>query len=124
MSPTPYLGEAAILYVLTRPTAEGFVVKTGGKTPTVVVIIIALQLVVGLASVGRCIFSLRRWLRNRMTMVVLMPRVQFRVWLGLLLTALIVFLLGKTIIALILLLLAQFFPRYRNAKLPMQTASE
>ena len=124
MSPTPYLGEAAILYVLTRPTAEGFVVKTGGKTPTVVVIIIALQLVVGLASVGRCIFSLRRWLRNRMTMVVLMPRVQFRVWLGLLLTALIVFLLGKTIIALILLLLAQFFPQCRNARLRVQKARE
>ena len=119
----PYLGEAATLYVLTRSPADGFAVKTGGSIPVLVVIIIALQLVVGLASVSRCIFSLRRWLRDQANRVALSQRGQFAVWLALLASAFVLLMLGNKLVGMILLLLAQFFPRCRNVKPSAQMAS-
>ena len=80
----PYLGEAAILFVLTRSPEKGFDIKTGGSIPALVILIIAGQLLIGLASISRCIVSLRLWLRSQADMVVLKPQVQFIVWLALL----------------------------------------
>lgn len=120
----PYLGEAAILYVLTRSPADGFAVKTGGSIPALVVMIIAFQLIVGVASVSRCIYSLRRWLRTQAEMVASSQRAQFIVWLALLASAFVLLMLGNKLVGMILLLLAQFFPRCRNVKLPAQTAKE
>lgn len=112
----PYLGEAAILYVLTRSPATGFAVKTGGSIPMLVIVIIAFQLLVGMTSVFRCIYSLRRWLRSRMEMVVLHQQTQFLIWASLLASAFVLLLFGNKLIGMILLLLAQFFPRCRRRK--------
>jgi hypothetical protein len=106
----PFLGEAAILFVLTRLPAKGFSVTTGGAIPTVVYLGLAVQLVLGLGLLSWSLFSLRRWLRDRPHMVALLPRAQLGVWLGLLLAGLVRFFLGKVAIGLILVLLAQFFP--------------
>ena len=116
----PYLREAAILFVLTRSPAPGFPVTTGGSIPTVVFIGIAVQLVIGLGLVTACFFSLRRWLRNRPNMIALLPRAQFRTWLGFLLTGLAVLLVDQVAITVILLLLAQFFPGCRKRSLSVE----
>jgi hypothetical protein len=50
----------------------------------------------------------------------LSQRLQFAVWLGLLVSAFIVLLFGNKLVGIILLLLAQFFPRCRRCKLPAQ----
>jgi hypothetical protein len=113
----PYLGEAAILFVLTRSPAEGFTIKTGGKIPALVLIIVGGQLLIGLAAICRSIYSLRGWLRERPNTIVMLPQVQFRVWLGLISGALLLFLFGKTLLALILLLVAQLFPQCRRQKI-------
>lgn len=112
----PYLGEAAILYVLTRSPAAGFAVNTGGTVPTLVIVIVGFQLLVGAAAMLRCIYSLRRWLRNRTEMVVLHQQTQFLVWASLLASAFGLLLFGNKLIGMILLLLAQFFPRCRRRK--------
>jgi hypothetical protein len=114
----PFLGEAGILFILTRAPAEGFSVITGGSIPTVVFIGIAVQLLIGLGLVVTRIFSVRRWLRNRQNMIALLPRAQFGVWLGLLLTSLAMLLLDQVAIAIILLLFAQLFPGCRKRRLP------
>jgi len=116
----PYLGESAILFIQTRSPENGLAIKTGGSIPALVFIIIGGQLVIGVGGITRCIFSLRRWLENRSSKIVMLQQAQFKVWMGLLLAALIAFLLGKMLIALILLLAAQFFPRCRQ--LPKPTA--
>lgn len=115
----PFLGEAAILFNLTRSPARGFSVTTGGSIPAITIIIIAVQLVAGLTSVSMCIVRLRSWRRNRPNLTVLLPRAQFRFWLGLLAASLVLFALGKVAFALIMLLLAQFFPRCRCRKSPV-----
>ena len=112
----PFLGEAAILFVLTRPPAEGFSVKTGGSMPTVVLIGLAVQILLGFGWFSLSLFSLKRWLKNRSNMVVPLPWIQFGVWLSLLLAVLALLVLGKFATAIILLLAAQLFPRCRGHK--------
>lgn len=116
----PYLGEAAILYVLTRSPAEGFTITTGGSIPTLVIVIIAFQLLVGAASVFGCIYSLRNWLKNRAEQIVLHQQAQFLVWAALLASALVLWLFGNKLIGMTLLLLAQFFPRCRRRTRALQ----
>lgn len=112
----PYLGEAAILYVLTRSPADGFPIKTGGTIPVLVIVIIALQLLVGTTSVLRCIYSLRRWLKDQNEIVILHQQSQFLVWASLLASAFILLLFSSKLIGVMLLLLAQLFPRCRRRK--------
>lgn len=114
----PYLGEAAILFILTRSPQPGFAVKTGGSIPALVLIIIGTQLAIGLAGILRCAFSLRRWLRERSGYVVLHERAQFAVWFTLLFGGIALFLFGLPLIALALVLVAQFFPRHSSCLKP------
>lgn len=109
----PYLGEAAILFVLTRSPEAGFEAKTGGAIPKLVFIIIGVQTLIGLIGILGCTLRLRRWLREKSDYVVLHARAQFVVWLILLIGATVLFLLGKPLGALALMLGAQFFPRHR-----------
>ena len=113
----PFLGEAAILFVLTRLPAKGFSVTTGGSIPTVVYIGLAVQLALGLVLLSCTLFSLRRWLRDRPHMFALLPRAQVAFWLALLLTGLVMFSFGQMAIGLILVLLAQFLPGCRRHEL-------
>lgn len=115
----PYLGEAAILYVLTRPLAPGLAIKSGGSIPPLVNIIISAQLLIGLIGILVSATSLRRWLKNRDRMIVLGQKAQFKVWVALILAGLFTFLVGKAAIAFILMLLAQFFPQCRKTKHPV-----
>jgi hypothetical protein len=118
----PYLGEAAILFVLTRPVAPGLAIRSGGSIPRLVAIIVGTQLLIGLIGITMSTISLRRWLRNRPSMIVLGQMAQFKVWIALILTALVTFLIGKMVIAFILMLVAQFFPRCRKPGRPTPAA--
>jgi uncharacterized membrane protein len=112
----PYLGEAAILFVLTRSPQDGFAMKTGGAIPRLVWIIVGLQLVVGVLSIWRSIYSLRRWLRTQGNMVALAQGAQFGAWVVLLVAAFVLLIYGNKLVGMILLLVAQFFPRCRKAR--------
>jgi hypothetical protein len=118
----PYLGEAAILFLLTRLPVEGVPIKASGAIPRGVILGLVLQFALGLTFVWMNIRSARRWWKDRSDLIVLLPKVQFSVWLGLLATALILLLLGKTMFAVIPLLLAQLFPRCRKRRLPVKSS--
>jgi hypothetical protein len=115
----PYLGEAAILFILTRTPIGGVPVKMGGAIPGGVMIGIGTQLVLGLVFVWLIIRSLNRWWKNRSSLIVVMPRAQFGVWLGLLVGSLGLFLADQAMFAMISLLLAQLLPRYRQRASPI-----
>lgn len=118
----PYLGEAAILFVLTRPLVEGVPTTTGGSIPNGVKIGLALQLVIGVALVWIVVRTSKRWWKNRPGMVVSWPTVQFGAWLGLMSMALFLFVWGQPLPALVFCLLAQFFPACRkSARAVMET---
>jgi hypothetical protein len=110
----PYLGEAAILFNLTRPPATGFPVQTGGQFPKLVSVSIVVQILIGVGGIIWCWVSLRRWLREPPSVVVPAARAQFWLWLTLILGSVLLYCFGESLYALVLLLLAQFLPRFRK----------
>jgi hypothetical protein len=107
----PYLGEAAILFNLTRLPAAGVSIQSGGTLPKFVPIFLTLQITFGLFLIAGTILSLRRWRTGRDSIVVSHPRLQAGIWLVFFLACIICFFLGKPLGALILLLTCQFLPR-------------
>lgn len=114
----PYLGEAGILFNLTRLPAEGVPIKTGGSLPRFVLIFLALQLGFGLILLLAPIRSLRRWQKHHTSMILPRPGTQFGIWLGLLAACAICLLFGKTLIAMLFLACAQLFPKDKQPSSP------
>jgi hypothetical protein len=114
----PYLGEAAILFNLTRLPAEGVPTKTGGSIPGFVLIFLALQLGFGLLLLTAAFLSLRQWRKHADAIVCRRPGIQWRIWLGLLVAGISCLFLGQPLIASLCLVCAQLFPRCRFEKIP------
>lgn len=117
----PYLGEAAILYNLTRLPAAGIPVRTGGSMPVIVWIFPALQLGLGLAMLGAAFRSFKPWRQNLDPLGPARPRLQFGAWLGLLLATLVLLACGKVLFAALALVCAQLFPRPRRPETALVT---
>jgi hypothetical protein len=110
----PYLGEAGILFNLTRLPTEGVPIKTGGSIPGFVVIFLAFQFGFGLILLTAPILSLRQWRKYQASIVLHRPETQFGIWVGLLVAFAICLSLGQTLIALFFLVCTQLFPRYQR----------
>ena len=111
----PYLGEAAILFNLTRLPATGSVSTTGGSIPGFVIIFLTVQLGVGLCLLAMSSQSLLRWRKHSGSFVVPMPRTQLGVWAGLLLATIVCTFYGKVFVATLFFFSAQLFPRRKKA---------
>ena len=112
----PYLGEAGILFNLTRLPAAGIPIRTGGSLPGFVMIFLGLQLGFGLLLLIAPILSLRRWRKHHAAMVLRQPGTQFRIWIGLLVGCVLCLFWGQILIALLFLVGAQLFPRYQRKR--------
>jgi hypothetical protein len=110
----PYLGEAGILFNLTRLPMEGTPVKTGGSIPGFVWIFLALQFGMGLILLTAPILSLRQWRKRHAALVLRRPGMQLGIWAGLLFAAILLLFCGKTLVAMLPLALTQLFPRYQR----------
>ena len=119
----PYVGEAAILFNLTRLPAEGVSIQTGGALPGFVLIFLGLQLGFGLLLLIAPILSLYQWRKQRASMVFHQPKIQFGIWVGLLVACALCLFLGKTPVALLFLACAQLFPRYQRKRAPSSEPS-
>jgi hypothetical protein len=115
----PYLGEAGILFNLTRLPAEGIAIKTGGSIPGFVLIFLAFQFGLGLTLLAVTLRSLRGWQKDHSSIVVRHPWIQFNIWVCLLLAAVICLCCDNMLVAVLLLLCAQLFPRDKPAKLTL-----
>ena len=115
----PELGEAAILFNLTRLPAEVVSVKTGGSMPGFVLIWLALQFGCGLILLASAIKSFRQWRKNGASMVFRRPQTQFGIWAGLLIACALCLFFGQALIALLFLVSAQLFPRGRQWKVQL-----
>jgi hypothetical protein len=119
----PYLGEAAILFNLTRLPIEGAAIQSGGSIPGFVRIVLALQIGMGLLLLLAAIRSIRLW--RKFTDVALVPQatLQLVIWAGLMVAAMALWACGVTYFAIIPLLGAQMLPRMRARKRDSQTKS-
>ena len=112
----PYLGEAAILFNLTRLPAEGVAIRTGGTLPGFVMIFLGLQLGFGLGLLIGSFLSLRQWRKHQDSLSFSRPKTQFGIWVGLLVACVLCLCWGQTLTALFFLACAQLFPRFRPVR--------
>ena len=112
----PYLGEAAILFLLSRLPATGVAVQTGGAIPPFTYIVLILQATLGLVFVAGSLWAIRRWRGRTDPVAVPLARWQFGIWLCLGAAGLYFLLVGSLSFALATLLGAQLLPRLRRQK--------
>ena len=112
----PFLGEAAILFNLTRLPAAGFSAQTGGSIPGFTWIVLLLQATAGLIVVGGSLLTIRRWRRGTRPVVIRLPRLQLVVWVALSVGSTLLLLAGSGWWAAVALLGAQLLPRFRRHK--------
>ena len=119
----PYVGEAAILFNLTRRTPDAMPKIRGGTLPPVVFGVIGLLIVGMLVELRSILRRLRRteaWIGQRTFPT---PRLQFALWLVIILSGLWVFSSVHLLIGLLLICSAQLLPTacrrpHRNTQLP------
>jgi hypothetical protein len=120
----PYLGEAAILFNLTRMPADNVSIKTGGSMPKFALIFLALQIGIGLLLMIAPIHSLCYWRKHRETIIVAHPHLQVGIWIGFLSAGIICLLAGKGSVAILLFVCTQMFPKYKKAQANQTTIHE
>ena len=110
---SPYLGESALLFCLSRRPVDGSATHpaTWG-IPLFVGLMILFYLGTGLLVVASATRSLRRWRSGGSRWIVPFLPAQFGVWVLLTLAAVIALFLDRSIQSLLLVLSAQLFPRF------------
>jgi len=113
----PYLGEAGILFNLTRMPGAGVSIQTGGAIPKFVFIFLAFQFGIGLILLIQTIRSLRRWQKQGTAKLVPQPNVQFGIWGSLLIGCVLCLFWDKPLLAMLLLMCAQLIPQYKQRRM-------
>lgn len=109
---SPYLGESALLFCLSRSPIPGSKPTTaGGRVTPLVGLMVAFYIGTGLLVIASALRALRRWRRGGARWVVPLLRVQFGLWAILTIAGLAALLMGQSVPGLLLLLSAQLFPR-------------
>jgi hypothetical protein len=112
----PYLGEAALLFNLTRTPAPGVVITTGGSLPGFVLIFLLIQTGIGLLLLGLAVRSVCQWRKQPATWKISGPQIQFWIWTGLMAAGVICLCLHHRPVTLLCLVCAQLFPRVTKEK--------
>jgi len=110
LSDAPYLGEAAVLFALTRRAIEPKVTTRRTGLPGIVYAGILLGLCLGAYEVLATLRRVGRWYRRKAGLFAPLPAVQIALWWALMLSAPLIWLLLSPPIGLILLLAAQLIP--------------
>ncbi|MDZ4198399.1 MAG: hypothetical protein U1E27_03845 [Kiritimatiellia bacterium] len=101
----PYLGEACILYNLTRRAAPGMTPQTGGRLPPIAGWATGVNYLLGLLFIRSEYRAFRRWRKHAESARIRAPRLQFAIWLMALATACVITVrFGMTFGALALLI--------------------
>jgi len=112
LSDAPMLGEAAILWQLTTQPEKGFPVKTGGRVPVYVYVVIIGALLLGTWRILESVWEIKAARRDPEP-VVRVPGLQITLWILLVGGAIAMFGLGRWWIGVLLLLVACLFPRWK-----------
>ncbi|UCC98250.1 MAG: hypothetical protein JSW66_20685 [Phycisphaerales bacterium] len=110
LSDAPYLGEAAVLFAVTRRSVAQPEVADRGTLPWSVHAVILLAIGLGVGAVLAVVHKTRRWHKHKTTLSVPAPAVQVSLWWALMIAAVLAWTIVSTSIAMIILLTAQFIP--------------
>lgn len=107
----PYLGEANLLFLLTRQPAAGVKIVTGGHLPLFFYFQLLFYFGFGLAVIAGSLSALRRLRRSMAVAAFPAPGVQFTCWALLMGAGLVLLAMGRTGMGLMVILAGQFLPR-------------
>lgn len=110
LSDAPMLGEAALLWLLSVQPEKGFPVRTGGKIPTFVYVVIIGALMFGIWGMAAAVKAFTATLREPEP-AVLAPKLQAFLWTSLIVGAIGASCLGRILPGFALLLAALLVPR-------------
>ena len=108
----PYLGEAAILFNLTRLPAAGVPVQTGGSLPRFVLVVLFVQFSLGLVFLVLPIRAMRKLWMEKPPREIYRPGLQLVIWAALLTAFLACLIIGQAMVGALFLAGTQFLPRY------------
>jgi len=111
MTNAPYLGEAALLFSLTRTPRKEAETTTGGQMPILVYLALAVYLVIGNLIMLAAIVTLKRWKRQISKKPIPLEKMQLAIWGVLVIIGAALCAMHHFAIGLILVLSAQFLPR-------------
>jgi hypothetical protein len=106
----PYLGEASLLFSLTRIPSKNLEITMSNQMPTFVYLILAAYMGTGIVIVSAAIFTLKRWKRQSKKNIPL-EKIQSTVWAFLVIISVALCARHNFAAGFILLLSAQFLPR-------------
>lgn len=106
----PYIGEAALLFALSRTPVRGAEITVGGSMPALVYFALALYLGIGIVSVLAAFAILKRRKKQISGKYIPLENIQIAIWLMLLIAGIIFSAAYSLAVGLILILLAQFLP--------------
>jgi hypothetical protein len=109
-SGAPYLGEAAMLFAVTRRPIEEAKLIDRGELPRSVYAGVLFGLALGISLILSAILKVRRWNKRKSTISVPAGAAQLSVWLLLIIAAVLIWVLLSVWVALIFLLAAQLIP--------------
>ncbi|MBN1269123.1 MAG: hypothetical protein JXB04_06005 [Kiritimatiellae bacterium] len=109
----PYLGEACLLFFMTRTPAAGVEIRTGGRMPGFVYASLAFYLLAAALFLVAAWRGWTHWRRGRGAIAVPAMKTQFTVWLALVVAGLVLIAAGKTGLGLIVAGLGQYLPHTR-----------
>ena len=106
----PYLGEACILYNLTREKAAGVPPRTGGSIPLFVYLVIASYLLVGALLIASSVRLVQRWQQELPGLHIPRPQLQVGLWLTAGVFCILLFVMGNALAGLFLYLVTRSLP--------------
>jgi hypothetical protein len=122
LSDAPYLGEAAVLFALTRKPLGTGIVAEPGKLPWCVYAGILLGACLGAYEVLATVLKTRRWHKRKSRLSVPFPALQVSLWWTLMIAGVTIWILLSIPLGLIMLLTAQLIP-FRAKTRTTKTAS-
>ena len=112
LSDAPYIGEAAVLFALTRRSITQPEAAGRGTLPWSVHAVILLAICLGMGAVLAVVHKTRRWHKHKATLSVPASAVQVSLWWALMLAVVLAWIIIGTPVALIVLLTMQFIPLF------------
>jgi hypothetical protein len=114
-SDAPHLGEASILFILTRMPADGIATAKGEGIPLLVYLVLFIYAAIAMIMVLATRSMIRRWRKNDQIQLSF-PNAQFGYWLVCLFASAVLMFLGNGYVAVLVLLLGQFVPQTKKIK--------
>ncbi len=111
MTHAPYLGEAALLFSLTRMPNQNAKITPGNQLPFFVYLMLAAYLGIGTVIIWAAVATLKCWRTKTSKKTIPLEKVQLGIWIFLIIISIVLYAMHISVIALFLLLSAQFLPR-------------